>query len=200
MAPTVSMAKAAAMATGRERRPTAAEIALFEQAMRDTARLADPPGPTPGSLPPATPPRPTIERPVTGQLPPPPAAPIAPISGPREARLDPERPIGLDRRSWLRLKRGQVTIEAKLDLHGRTQDHAHRALGRFLDEAQTRGERTALVVTGKGLASGGLLRQMVPRWLNEPGNRDRVVAFCPAQPRHGGSGALYVLLRRRRFS
>ena len=55
-----------------------------------------------------------------------------------------------------------------------------------------------LVVTGKGLESGGTLRHMVPRWLNEGANRERIVAFCPAQARHGGTGALYVLLRRRR--
>ena len=57
-----------------------------------------------------------------------------------------------------------------------------------------------LVVTGKGLESGGTLRHMVPRWLNEEPNRARVLAFCPAQPRHGGGGALYVLIRRRRPS
>jgi DNA-nicking Smr family endonuclease len=54
------------------------------------------------------------------------------------------------------------------------------------------------VVTGKGLETGGTLRHMVPRWLNEEPNRARVLAYSPAQPRHGGSGALYVLLRRRR--
>jgi DNA-nicking Smr family endonuclease len=114
------------------------------------------------------------------------------------AALDPHRPVGLDRRSWLRLKRGQVAIEQTLDLHGRTQADAHGALGAFLAAAQAAGCRCVLVVTGKGLESGGTLRHMVPRWLNEGANRERIVAFCPAQARHGGSGALYVLLRRRR--
>jgi DNA-nicking Smr family endonuclease len=114
------------------------------------------------------------------------------------AALDPHRPVGLDRRSWLRLKRGQVAIEQTLDLHGRTQADAHGALGAFLATAQAAGGRCVLVVTGKGLESGGTLRHMVPRWLNEGANRERIVAFCPAQPRHGGAGALYVLLRRRR--
>lgn len=54
------------------------------------------------------------------------------------------------------------------------------------------------MVTGKGLASGGVLRHMVPRWLNEGGNRERVLAFSSAQLRDGGDGALYVLLRRHR--
>ena len=114
------------------------------------------------------------------------------------AALDPHRPVGLDRRTWLRLKRGQVAIEQTLDLHGRTQDEAHGALARFLAAAQAAGCRCVLVVTGKGLGSGGTLRHMVPRWLNEGANREHIVAFCPAQARHGGAGALYVLLRRQR--
>jgi DNA-nicking Smr family endonuclease len=60
------------------------------------------------------------------------------------------------------------------------------------------GCRCVLVVTGKGVESGGTLRHMVPRWLYESANREHIVAFCPAQARHGGAGALYVLLRRRR--
>ena len=83
------------------------------------------------------------------------------------AALDPHRPVGLDRRTWLRLKRGQVAIEQTLDLHGRTQDEAHGALARFLAAARAAGCRCVLVVTGKGLGSGGTLRHMVPRWLNE---------------------------------
>ncbi|MGH6945112.1 MAG: Smr/MutS family protein, partial [Geminicoccaceae bacterium] len=114
--------------------------------------------------------------------------------------LDPERPVGLDRRTWLRLKRGQVVLERTLDLHGHTQAEAHRLLARFLAEVQAAERRCVLVVTGKGLESGGTLRHMVPRWLNEAENRERVVAYCPTQPRHGGSGALYVLVRRRRAS
>ena len=56
-----------------------------------------------------------------------------------------------------------------------------------------------LVITGKGAREGeGVLRRAVPRWLGEPGCRARVLAVAPAQPRHGGEGALYVLLRRKR--
>jgi DNA-nicking Smr family endonuclease len=120
------------------------------------------------------------------------------VARPRGRALDPERPIDLDRRTWLRLKRGQVELEQTLDLHGQTQEQAHRRLRAFVADAQTSGSRCVLVVTGKGLETGGTLRHMVPRWLNEEPNRARVVAYCPAQPRHGGSGALYVLLRRRR--
>ena len=112
--------------------------------------------------------------------------------------LDPQRPVDLDRRTWLRLKRGQVSVELRLDLHGQTQAQAHQRLQTFVADAAARGCRSVLIVTGKGLETGGTLRHMVPRWLNEEPNRARVVAFTPAQPRDGGAGALYVLLRRRR--
>ena len=71
------------------------------------------------------------------------------------AALDPHRPVSLDRRTWQRLKRGQLSIEQDLDLHGRTQDEAHRALGDFLAAAQAAGCRCVLVVTGKGPESAG---------------------------------------------
>jgi DNA-nicking Smr family endonuclease len=124
-------------------------------------------------------------------------APGGPARRP-SAALDPHRPVDLDRRTWLRLKRGQIAIEEILDLHGQTQADAHGELGRFVAAAQAAGCRCVLVVTGKGMESGGTLRHMVPRWLNEGATRERVVAFSPAQARHGGTGALYVLLRRRR--
>ncbi len=106
---------------------------------------------------------------------------------------------GLDRRSAQRLKRGQMPIEARLDLHGMTQAEAHRTLHRFIAASAEAGRRNLLVITGKGSgAEGGVLRAAVPRWLVEGENRARVLAFTPAQPRHGGAGALYLLLRRRR--
>ncbi len=103
---------------------------------------------------------------------------------------------GLDRATFEKLKRGQMAIEAQLDLHGQTQDEAHRDLSAFIARAQAQGKRLALVITGKGREGKGVLRESVPRWLNEPALRGRVLALSPAQPRDGGSGALYVLLRR----
>ena len=91
------------------------------------------------------------------------------------------------------LDRGQV---GRIDLHGRTQSEAHAALLSFLHRAQAAGARFVLVITGKGLAGGGILREQVPRWLNQPPNRGRVLAFDYAQAQHGGMGALYVLLKR----
>jgi DNA-nicking Smr family endonuclease len=105
---------------------------------------------------------------------------------------------GLDRRSAERLRRGATRVEARLDLHGMTQAEAHAALVDFLLRAQTAGRRCVLVITGKGEANGGVLRSAVPRWLNEPANRARILAFASAQARDGGTGALYLLLRRRR--
>jgi len=91
-----------------------------------------------------------------------------------------------------------MAIEARLDLHGMTQDEAHRALARFIARAQDDDRRAVLVITGKGgPGREGVLRRAVPRWLAEPPCRARVLAVETAQPRDGGAGALYVLLRRR---
>jgi DNA-nicking Smr family endonuclease len=146
--------------------------------------------------------------PLCGRAPPPPArAPSAaggetrPASSPRP----PPRPLaagfaGLDRATAERLKRGLRPIEARLDLHGMTQADAHRALVAFVADSRAAGRRCVLVITGRGLGTGepGILRRAVPRWLDEPGLRPQVLAIAAAQPRHGGAGALYLLLRRRR--
>ncbi len=106
---------------------------------------------------------------------------------------------GLDRKGAARLKRGEMAIAGRLDLHGLTQDEAHRALVRFVERAHEAGSRTVLVITGKGGGAGeGVLRRAVPRWLGEARCRKLVLAVAPARPRHGGEGALYVLLRRKR--
>jgi DNA-nicking Smr family endonuclease len=117
---------------------------------------------------------------------------------------------GLDTRSAERLKRGQLPIEGRLDLHGMTQEAARAALDGFVADAYVKGKRAVLIITGKGLkpradyddpwhhGAGGVLKSMTPRWLNEAPNRARVLAFTEAQPRHGGAGALYVLIRRHR--
>jgi DNA-nicking Smr family endonuclease len=106
---------------------------------------------------------------------------------------------GIDRRQALRLKRGQLPIEARLDLHGMTQAEAHRALAAFVARGHAAGKRVLLIVTGKGTREGsGVLRAAVPRWLAEPALRPLVLTSEPAVPRDGGDGALYLLLRRSR--
>jgi DNA-nicking Smr family endonuclease len=108
--------------------------------------------------------------------------------------------VGVDRRTDDRLRRGQLVIDGRIDLHGLTQSAAHDALVRFLGDSQQAGRRCVLIITGKGAINqgGGILRNVTPRWLAEPGLRRMIVAIHQAQPRHGGEGALYVLLKRRR--
>lgn len=106
---------------------------------------------------------------------------------------------GLDRRSDRRLRRGDMEIEARLDLHGHTRDAAYEMLCRFIAGQAGQGRRCVLVITGKGRGEGpGVLRAALPGWLGAPPLRDDVLRFYPAQPRDGGEGAFYILLRRRR--
>ena len=103
---------------------------------------------------------------------------------------------GLDRASAERLKRGRYPVEARLDLHGMTQAEAHRALNGFIVRSRALGRRVVLVITGHGRLSGGVLKAAVPRWLDEPELRRHLLAITPARQRDGGTGALYLLLRK----
>jgi DNA-nicking Smr family endonuclease len=168
------------------RLPKGEEKALWRAAMRDVApltrRVAEPaeaPVPAPAS------PRPAVRARVQS----PPPSVVLP-------ELKEDRTPGLDRRSAERLRRGALPIEGRLDLHGMTQEEAHEVLAAFLARAEAAGWRCVLVITGKGARGGGVLRSAVPRWLNEGPNRRRLLAFVPAQPKDGGGGALYLLLRR----
>jgi DNA-nicking Smr family endonuclease len=131
------------------------------------------------------------------KAPPAPAAP-APLPPAKPHHLTHGLSHGIDRRQAARFRKGKLEIEGKIDLHGRTQQAAHDDLLAFLRRARDHGKRCVLVVTGKGMTSSktGILRQAVPRWLNEPGFRSLVLAFDYAEPQHGGEGALYVLLKR----
>lgn len=115
---------------------------------------------------------------------------------------------GVDKRTAQRLKKGRLDVESRLDLHGYTQAEAYAALNSFLELAQKSGKRCVLVVTGKGGRRAqdteavwdrttGILKEMAPRWLNQPPNRARILSFTYARPEDGGSGALYVLLKKR---
>lgn len=100
----------------------------------------------------------------------------------------------LDRRMTRRVARGRDAIDGRLDLHGYTQAEAHVALERFLQTAAARDARLVLVITGKS----GVLKRQVPQWLALPELRTLVIGFDDAHLAHGGGGALYVRLRRRR--
>ena len=105
----------------------------------------------------------------------------------------------LDRQTHDKLSGGRLAIEARVDLHGMTQQQAHGLLLSFLARAHTAGLRYVLVITGKGSSSGGdgVLRRAVPHWLATPPFRAFVSGLDTASRIHGGSGALYVRLRRR---
>ncbi|GMV68979.1 MAG: hypothetical protein AMXMBFR76_14180 [Pseudomonadota bacterium] len=97
-----------------------------------------------------------------------------------------------------RLRRGRYAIQAELDLHGLTQPQAHEALNAFLRECRQRDLRCVRIVHGKGRGSPqgrGVLKAAVNRWLVRC---DQVLAFCSAPPADGGTGAVYVALRRSR--
>jgi DNA-nicking Smr family endonuclease len=101
-----------------------------------------------------------------------------------------------------KLARGTEEIDARLDLHGRTQAQAHSALLKFLRDAQARGARNVLIITGKGTrefaGERGVLKRQVPMWLRLPEFRTLIIGFEEAHVGHGGEGALYVRVRKLR--
>jgi DNA-nicking Smr family endonuclease len=157
-------------APGRSRRRAASAATGVDEAAPNSAAADRPPSPQPAT--PKTPPRQA----------PPQAPPL----------------VDLDHRTRTKLRRGRLEVEARLDLHGLRQGEAQRALVDFLRRAQATGVRMAIVVTGKGARSedGGVLRRLVPLWLQGAQLRDLVVSFGEAARHHGGEGALYVQVRR----
>lgn len=180
---------------GRRRRlVTPDEARIWRAVVRDVKPLPGTPAPEPGAAPPL--PSPTVTNPPPAPRPcsPPPlrrpAVPPLPLEHGRAA--------GLDKRTAERMQGGDMEIDGRLDLHGMTQDSAHAALNGFVLRAYDAGRRCLLVITGKGRLGSGVLRAEVPRWLNQSPLRERVLGFSYAKARHGGEGALYVLVKRRR--
>jgi DNA-nicking Smr family endonuclease len=104
---------------------------------------------------------------------------------------------GLQKSVLRRLRRGEYTLTAELDLHGLTVERARPALSAFLDDARRSRHTCVRIVHGKGLGSPGkkpVLKHRVLHWLRQ---RDDVLALCSARPFDGGTGAAYVLLRKR---
>ena len=188
----------------RRRTVTSEDHSLWRTVMRDTE-------PLPGRELDGEPEPPSLLTPEPVQLPVPiataPGGPVVPVQ-PRTVPLpllDPAKSAGIDRRTDDRLRRGRVGIDGRIDLHGMTQSQAHAALNSFVLRGWHEQRRCLLVITGKGSTgrgSGGqgmgVLRQVVPRWLNEAPLRPLVLAIHRAQQKDGGDGALYVLLKRRR--
>lgn len=185
--------------TRRRRTVTTDERALWALVMRDATPL---PGRALAEEPPAAPIEPSTPADLSDT--PLPGRPAAPSRRTYVHTTQPPLELGyhpnVDGRTADRLKRGKLEIDGRIDLHGMTQARAHMALAAFLHRAWSEGRRCVLVITGKGSfsAEGGVLKRAVPHWLADAPLRPMVLAVQPAQPRDGGDGALYVLIKRRR--
>lgn len=171
-----------------------------------TAPLPKTAAPLPAHSLPSSPPEPRTLRPTgaTGS-----GAPSIDLAGPGPGRVGRPEP-GLDRRNAERLRRGLRDPDGRIDLHGMTAERAHRALDRYIAGALAQGRRLVLVITGKGgkrrrpddapfMRSGeGVLRQQAPKWLRAGPYAGSIVGIYEAHKRHGGAGAFYVYLKRRR--
>ena len=105
----------------------------------------------------------------------------------------------IDRRTAQRFTRGEMQVDGHIDLHGLTLDQAHSALTGYIRAAAGRGARCVVVVTGKGKGESiGRIRAEAPHWLNQSPLRPLILAVTQARVQHGGTGALYVLLKRKR--
>jgi len=115
--------------------------------------------------------------------------------------------IHMDAGAFSKLRRGKLSPERRIDLHGLTLAQAHPVLIRFVMDAHSDGKRLVLVITGKGdrkdpkgpfEVQRGVLRRQVPMWLQAPPLSGVVLQVTSSHQKHGGDGALYVYLRRRR--
>jgi DNA-nicking Smr family endonuclease len=122
--------------------------------------------------------------------------PLAAAVGTKPAPSHRLHPI--DRPTHKKIAKGRVVIEARIDLHGLTQSEAYGLLLGFLQRAHLRKLRHVLVITGKGssMGSDGVLRQAVPMWFMTPSFRILVNGYEDAARNHGGTGAIYVRMRR----
>jgi len=159
-------------------KPLRAKASVAPDEDADVAEIAAPK--PPGKMPPKASKPSAVPKKMSSAPPPPPMAPLG-------------------RRMKQRVARGKHAIDARLDLHGLTQNEAHGELLRFLRNANARDARLVLVITGKGRGGEpGVLRRQVPQWLGLPEFRALVVGFEDAHVAHGGEGALYVRVRRAR--
>jgi len=103
---------------------------------------------------------------------------------------------GIQHKVMKKLRQGRYRIDAELDLHGLTVNQAREALAQFLNECPQHNSRAVRIIHGKGLGSahrGPVLKNSVNKWLPQ---RQEVLAFCSATPADGGTGAVYVLLKK----
>ena len=112
---------------------------------------------------------------------------------------------GIDKATLKKFKREEFKIEDRLDLHGCTEDEAYEKVNNFVVQAYNCGKRCIIIITGKGLTvrenddiftSKGILKRQVPQWLNMPQLRAMILTYKNPSEKQGGSGALYILLKR----
>ena len=112
--------------------------------------------------------------------------------------------VSIDRNLKERFRKGELEIDGQLDLHGNIREQARKKVIAFISRHIQSGSRCLIIVTGKGMHKSeednerGVLRDMLPAWLNEEELRPYILAFDTAKAHHGGRGAFYVLLRRKR--
>ncbi len=190
----------------RIRRPLGHDERLLWTEVAKSIRPLHGKSPDPDSLPD---PAPIVQTPVLAK----PPVRVAPFEMSAHAAKEPkittssasDPVLRMDARTYAKLRRGRLVPEARIDLHGMTVAEAHSTLIAFLLRAQGSGLRLVLVITGKGKTGsdlgngsgrGGVLRQQVPHWLRLNPLGPRVLQVAEAHPSHGGSGAIYVYLRR----
>ncbi len=192
---------------GRGRRSlTPEEGRLWDEVTASARPLrADTPAPS-GAAPAPLAPHPSPAIPAARRAALRPPAPAQPATPPDpHAALEHAHPH-MDRRRFEKLRRGKLDPEARIDLHGMTTERAHAALGGFIRDAHARELRLVLVITGKGRPDDGgigsrrhgILRHSLPHWLASPPLGGMILQVAAAHQRHGGAGAFYVYLRRRR--
>lgn len=115
----------------------------------------------------------------------------------RNASSYPAANNALERKREKSLRRGEIEIDARLDLHGMTQNEAFGALADFMRKKTKSGKRHLLIITGKGSGGAGVLRQNLENWLCQLPESPAILAIRSAAAKHGGTGAFYVLLRKR---
>lgn len=175
----------------KSRTPSDEDLLLWDHVTRDIAPLPNP-KPAPAKTdtavkkpkaPPKTPARVKGIKDVKA------AAPVAPVTVLGK---------GIDKNTQKRLEKGQKTIDYTLDLHGKTQNEALDALRNVLLRAYQGNLRCVLVITGKGTGGKGVIRANFHDWLAMAPLNAIILHTSKAQPKHGGDGAFYVLLRRKR--
>jgi DNA-nicking Smr family endonuclease len=115
---------------------------------------------------------------------------------PKVAR-EAQKQTTFDRRIERSLRLGKIEIEARIDLHGMTQEKAYAALENFMATQAKRGHRHLLIITGKGKNKEGTLRSNLPHWLQSLPETPQILTLRPAAPKHGGEGAFYVMLKKK---